>query len=229
MRAGPLTQNNSHESIATERSTPTKHLAGQKVTVSEQGTQPTLPGVATTLATSGNAPSVALARFLVIGCGSQHRGDEAAGLQVVDTVESWQLNGVATLAVPQLTPDHASEIINADYVIFVEACNGQSCSRTVQIEPVVGDFQPLRLLSGKPQGLNPWTLLNLTEQRYGNAPQAWLLKVPAIRPTASEHTGGKYTEGSNSMSSTAQIGCDRAIMTISRFLQTYQKPAGLSA
>ncbi|MEM9149082.1 MAG: hydrogenase maturation protease [Cyanobacteria bacterium P01_F01_bin.3] len=152
----------------------------------------------------------ARSRFLVIGCGSEQQGDEAAGLQVAKEVENWQLSSVKTLTAAQLSPDHATEIANADYVIFVDACSGQSCSRTVQVEPVVGDFQPLRQLSGKPQGLNPWTLLNLTEQRYGESPQAWLLKVPAER-----------VDTGSALSTTAQLGCDRATTTIARFLKNY--------
>lgn len=193
MRAAPSIRDASRQTAALKEAAAPKRVAEPKYTAYKSGSQ-----------------GAAHSRFLVIGCGHEQQGDEAAGLQVAKTVESWELASVKTLTASRLSPDHAAEIARADYVIFVDACSGQRCSRTVQIEPIVGDFQPLRRLSGKPQALNPWTLLNLTEQRYGESPQAWLLKVPA-----------ECGEVGSSLSATAQIGCDRATTTIARFLQTY--------
>lgn len=193
MRAAPLAQDASCQNAALKKVAAPKSVAALKHTAYESASQ-----------------GIAHSRFLVIGCGLDQQGDEAVGLQVVKAVESWQLASVKTLTVSQLIPDHAAEIAHADYVIFVDACGGQSCSRTVQIEPVVGESQPLRLLSGKSQGLNPWTLLNLTRQRHGESPQAWLLKVPA-----------EQVDQGTALSTTARLGCDRATTTIARFLQTY--------
>jgi len=208
MRAVPLNPDAAYQNATPKQSAAAKRVADFKRVASKHTLQ---ESSSQANAAQGNrALSIGRSRFLVIGCGSEQQGDESAGLQVAKAVESWQLASVKTLSVSQLSPDHAADIVNADYVIFVDACSGQSCSRTVQIEPVVGDSQPLRILSGKPQGLNPWTLLTLTEQRYGESPQAWLLKVPAER-----------TDGGSVLSTTAQLGCDRATTTIARFLQTY--------
>lgn len=94
-------------------------------------------------------------RFLVIGAGSERRGDEAAGPQVARAVENWQLASVTAIAVPQLAPSLAQAILNTDYVIFVEACSDSRCSRSVKIEPIVGDVQSRRLLSDSSHYLNP--------------------------------------------------------------------------
>ena len=210
MRAAPLDQDASSQNSALKQSAAPKRVANVKRIAHRSAFTQRELQESTPQSNQNSNQNAGKSRFLVIGCGKEQQGDEAAGHQVAKTVENRQLASVKTLTVSQLSPAHATEIASADYVIFVDACSGQSCSRAVQIEPIVGDFQPLRMLSGKAQGLNPWTLLNLTEQRYGEAPQAWLLKVPAER----------VDEGS-ALSTTAQLGCDRATTTIARFLQTY--------
>jgi len=152
-------------------------------------------------------------RFLVIGVGSERRGDEAAGPQVARAVENWQLQSVRAIAVPQLTPQLAPEIANTDYVIFVESCSDRCSTSTVQIEPIVGNIQSRRLLTNRSHYLNPWTLLSLSKQCYGVSPQSWLLQVPV------EHFNPEQP-----LSKTALNGCDRAIRTISQFIKTYQHP-----
>ena len=164
--------------------------------------------------------SLSSSRFLIIGCGKEHHGDEAVGPQVARIVNHWALDSVRTLTISQLQPSHAADIASAEYVIFVAGCRGYRCARTVQLEPIVGQFQPLRVLSGQPQILNPWTLLNLGQQRYDTAPQAWLLQVPTERFDPCLGVG-------ESLSATAQNGCDRALATITKFFQTYQDPAHL--
>jgi len=166
----------------------------------------------------------ARSRFLIVGFGNEHCGDEAVGPQVARTVAQWRLPDVETLMTSQLRPGHAAEITAAEYVIFVAACRGYRCARTVQFEPIVGESQPLRRLSGQPQSLNPWTLLNLVQQRYDSAPQAWLLQIPAERFEADCLSS---LDLDKMLSATAQNGCDRALATITKFFQTYQDPAQL--
>ena len=150
-------------------------------------------------------------RFLIIGYGNELRGDDAAGPRVAMHIAKWELEDVKTLSVHQLTPDLASDVARADYAIFVDACGGDHCSRTVQLEPIVGDCIPSSLPHNTTHHGNPWTLLNLAETIYGHSPQGWLLQIPTER----------FDFGAG-LSSTAQSGCDSAIRTIERFLQNYQ-------
>lgn len=162
------------------------------------------------------APHNHLDRFLVIGTGSQQRGDEAAGPQVARAVENWQLASVNAIAVPRLVPSLAQAILNTDYVIFVEACSGSRPTQSVKIEPIVGNIQSRRVLSNSSHYLNPWTLLNLVKQCYDVSPQAWLLQIPTER-----------FEPNAPLSKTALHGCDRAVNTISQFVKTYSQPTYL--
>lgn len=159
-------------------------------------------------------PAKSAERFLVIGYGNERRGDEGVGAMVARAVGRWQLQSVTTLVSSQLTPSHARDVIEANYVIFVDACGNRSGNNnSVKIEPIVGDSQVRRKLSGGMQCLNPWTLLSLTRQRYGHAPQAWLLQVPT-----------EHFDAQRPLSRTALQGCDRATRTIGQFLKTYHQP-----
>ena len=156
-------------------------------------------------------PESSQSRFLIIGYGYELRGDDAVGPKVATAVAEWRLSAVKTLAVHQLTPDLASDVSRADYVIFVNACGGEHCARTVQLEPIVGERVPNSLPRNTSHSGDPWILLNLASQVYGHSPQAWLLQIP----TESFNFG-------DALSSTAQSGCDLAVRTIEHFLQTYQ-------
>ena len=52
--------------------------------------------------TKSTTPSASPARFLIIGYGDEHRGDEGVGSKVAKAVESWQLDSVHTLVSSQL-------------------------------------------------------------------------------------------------------------------------------
>jgi hydrogenase maturation protease len=166
-------------------------------------------------------PAIAQSRFLVIGYGDELRGDDAVGLKVAQTVASWQLPFVKTMAVHQLGPELMNDIAAADYVIFVDACSDTCHARTVQLDPmVVGTSPPPASFSPRSNAnsahspsCHPLELLNLANQLYGKAPQAWLLKVPTERFNASER-----------LSSITQRGCDQAVRTIEQFWKTYQQP-----
>ncbi|MGB3295747.1 MAG: hydrogenase maturation protease [Phormidesmis sp.] len=158
--------------------------------------------------------AVAQSRFLIIGYGNERQGDGAVGPRVADIVANWQLPAIKTVAVQQLTPDLVNDLVATDYVIFVDACSGKSCARTVQIDPIVAGSRAPRTLPAGSRSDEPLALLNLTRQLYGRGPQAWLLQVPS-----------ESFEVGKGLSSTTQQGCDRAVRTIEQFIKTYQPSA----
>ncbi len=183
----------------------------------------TSTGLLTSLST-GTSPLPAIfqtpskARFLIVGYGNDPTGDGAVGPQVADVIASWHLPAIKTIATQQLSPDLMDDIVLADYVIFIDACTGQSCARTVQLDPIIVGSQLPRTLAPDSKGETPLALLNLTQQRYGRTPQAWLLQVPT-----------ESFERRDGFSATTQRGYDRAVRTIEQFLKTYQQPAWMSA
>ncbi len=58
---------------------------------------------------------------LVIGYGSDLRGDDGAGRRVADHIEARQIAGVTVRSVTQLTPELALDIAGKDVVVFVDA------------------------------------------------------------------------------------------------------------
>ena len=158
-------------------------------------------------------------RFLIIGHGNKLRGDDAVGPMVADTVASWRLPSTEAMSVHQLTEDLASHIAATDYVIFVSACSGSSCARTVQLDPIVEGTKIFETLTVKDiHRSNALSLLDLAQQIYGHRPQAWFLQVPI----ASFDCEGE-------LSSITQRGCDQAVRTVEKFMRTYRKPEWMSS
>ena len=157
-------------------------------------------------------------RFLIIGHGRERQGDATVGAKVAEMIASWHLPSVKSTSVSNLTPELINDIVATDYVIFVEACGGESCARTTQIDPIVPGGHPSRTMPSGLSTCQPLSLLNLTQQLYGRAPQAWLLQVPTENFDAGE-----------ALSATAQRGYDRAVRTIEQFLKTYQTPVCVAA
>jgi len=167
-----------------------------------------------TLKTKGRSPF----QFLIIGYGNELKGDDAVGLKVADVVSSWRLPEVKSISVHQLTPELVNNIVDTDYVIFVDACGGNSCARTVQLDPVLPGAEWPKAMAKETHVYNPLTLLTLTKQLYGQAPQAWMLQIPTERFALGE-----------GLSSTALRGCDRALITIAQFFKTYKTPTWVAA
>ncbi|MEL7350518.1 MAG: hydrogenase maturation protease [Cyanobacteria bacterium P01_A01_bin.116] len=162
------------------------------------------------MARSTPLQAVLQSRFLIIGYGNELCGDDAVGSRVADTIAGWHLPSVKTISTHQLTPELVNDIVLTDYVIFIDACSGSSCARTVQLDPIVVGNHAAFAAKGA-HSHSPFSLMTLTQQLYGRIPQAWLLQVPT------ESLG--YGE---ELSSTTERGCDRAIRTIEQFLRTYQ-------
>jgi hydrogenase maturation protease len=153
-------------------------------------------------------------RFLIIGYGNELRGDDAVGPKVAETVASWQLPSVTGVAAHQLTPELVNDIAASDYVFFVDACSDHCGARNVQLDPIVAGRQLPRSLPAYTHTAHPLALLNLAKQLYGQAPQAWLLQVPA-----------ESFDFGKGLSSVTQKGCDQAVRTIEQFWKTYQQPS----
>ncbi|MEM9906521.1 MAG: hydrogenase maturation protease [Cyanobacteria bacterium P01_D01_bin.44] len=150
--------------------------------------------------------------FLIIGYGNELRSDDAVGPWVARVVADWHLPLVSALAVHQLTPELADAISHVDYVIFIDAC-GESCSQSIQLDPLAVDSPVPRTMSLGGHSYAPMALLSLTQGLYGHHPQAWLLQIPI-----------EGFELGETLSATAQEGCDRALRIIEQFLRTYQWP-----
>lgn len=161
----------------------------------------------------GLAPeSIRKSRFLIIGYGNELRKDDAVGPLVAEAVANWQMPSIRSLSVLHLTENLVHDIAGTDYAIFVTACSGSSCARTLQIDPIEQGSRMFEALAVKDiHTCNPRTLLDLSQQRYGREPQAWFLQVPVE----------SVAEGEG-LSSTAQQGGDHAVRIIGQFLKTYQ-------
>jgi len=114
-----------------------------------------------------------VADTLVIGYGSDLRGDDAAGRHVVRRVADLGLSGVATLEVHQLTPELATALGSHRRVVFVDAAAGVDEVAAVAVsaapEPSPGTHHA-----------TPAGLLALARSALGAEPgEAVLVTVPA--------------------------------------------------
>ncbi len=112
---------------------------------------------------------------LVIGYGNTLRSDDGVGQVVAETIADWQLQGVRSLAVHQLTPELAADIATVQQVIFVDAIAAEADS-TVQVQRLAADASSQ--LGGHYQ--SPRSLLRLAHQLYAAAPIAYQILIPAV-------------------------------------------------
>ena len=111
-------------------------------------------------------------KTLVIGYGNGLRGDDAVGPRAAEQVEGWDLPGVTSLAVHQLTPELAAAIAEAEAVWFIDAC----IEGPGRVEPVVPSEPDSRLN----HLWSPGVLLYLAKSLYGAEPPAYHLLIPAV-------------------------------------------------
>jgi hydrogenase maturation protease len=110
--------------------------------------------------------------ILIIGYGNELRGDDAVGLRVAEALGQLKLPGTQVLTVPQLTPELAEPLSQADTAIFVDAAVDGPAGQ-VEVTPC----GPVDL--GRPLGHvgDPDSLLALAGAVFGRTPSAWLVKV----------------------------------------------------
>jgi hydrogenase maturation protease len=113
--------------------------------------------------------------LLVIGYGNTLRSDDGVGPRVAEAVGALRLPGVRTLICQQLSPEHADPISRSERVIFVDAA--VDAARGVQLRPLEpGDSSQLMAHAADPR-----TMLALSRDVFGHAPQAWWLTIPAVQ------------------------------------------------
>ena len=108
-------------------------------------------------------------RWLVLGYGNPLRGDDRVGHAIAEACTG---DDVQAMAVPLLTPELASDLAEADGVVFVDARHGPDAGR-VRSEVVVA--QPAA--ASLSHALTPAALLYLTGILYGKWPKARLVTV----------------------------------------------------
>jgi len=117
-----------------------------------------------------------MTQVLIIGYGNTLRSDDGAGQRVAEAIQQWDLPGVRSLPVHQLTPDLAADLADVDRVIFVDAVSFDPAS-TMEIS-----LHPLTTIdSSSPLGhaCDPRSLLALTQRLYDKTPAAYGLWIPA--------------------------------------------------
>ncbi len=114
---------------------------------------------------------------LVIGYGNPLRGDDGAGWRVAQILEEkWAgPNGPAHLFCHQLTPEVVLELREVRRVLFVDA-SATGVPGTFDLHRIEPRADPGASIS---HHVSPETLLQLTLQLFGAAPEAWMLTVAA--------------------------------------------------
>ncbi len=110
---------------------------------------------------------------LVIGYGSDLRGDDAAGRRVADHIEARQLDGVTVVSAVQLTPEMALAIAGRDIVVFVDA---SVTDHDVTVQELTVPTMPTVTMT---HHADPATILSLVPS-VGNPPdRAFVVSIPA--------------------------------------------------
>jgi hydrogenase maturation protease len=107
---------------------------------------------------------------LVIGIGNDLRGDDGVGVRVVRALRPRA--DVETIVVHQLVPELADRLRAAQRVLFVDASIEDETVRLDRVEP--------SLHRGLGHACSPAALVGWTRFAYGEEPQAWLLRIPAV-------------------------------------------------
>lgn len=107
--------------------------------------------------------------LLVLGYGSELRGDDALGRRLAEAVEGWP--GVRSLSVHQLMPELVEELASCDRVVFADAEEREGDPTLTRLEAPGGG--PVAWHHATPEAL-----LALCRDLHDRAPEAWLLSLP---------------------------------------------------
>ncbi len=130
--------------------------------------------------------------FLVIGYGNSLRSDDGAGQIVANKIAEWELSGVKSLAVHQLTPELAEDISQVDTVIFIDAVvTNSGNSESVQIQKITATDNNNSL----GHNCDPRSLLAMTQILYGKVVKAHWVLIPAINFDFGEELSYVATRG----------------------------------
>jgi hydrogenase maturation protease len=110
---------------------------------------------------------------LVIGIGNTIRGDDGAGIRVVERIAARHTD-VDVLCVQQLSPEHADTIARYDRLIVVDASVTADSVRVTSLH-AAGDAHMPRTHNVTPEGI-----LALSSTLYARVPsEALLIEIPA--------------------------------------------------
>ncbi len=121
-------------------------------------------------------PGAAVAPCLVLGWGSDLRGDDAVGRRLAERVAGWAVPGVTAHALHQLTPELAEPIAAARRVVFLDAYPAAAPGDGVQCAALAPASASPTTLGHR---ADPAALLALAGTLYGRQPEAWLVGIPA--------------------------------------------------
>jgi len=115
--------------------------------------------------------------WLIIGYGNTLRGDDGVGYVIAETVADWNLTGVRSLAVHQLTPDLARVIAQSEQLLLIDAVVPSATPNpTVTIEPLTIDYS--QTFTG--HFADPGSLLAIAQMLYDYAPTTYRLLIPTV-------------------------------------------------
>ncbi|HEY9826991.1 MAG TPA: hydrogenase maturation protease [Stenomitos sp.] len=143
-------------------------------------------------------------KILAIGYGNTLRGDDGIGPWVAEQIAVQQWPEVRSLSVPQLTPELAAEIAEADVVFFIDAWATEAQRPQARIVALSAPTQSRRL----DHLWTPNVLLYLAQSLYNTTPTAYQILIPATR----------FDYGAP-FSDVARAGADWAIATLRNCLQ----------
>lgn len=106
---------------------------------------------------------------LVIGIGNPLRRDDGIGPRVARALERFP--SVLTCEVQELVPELAERLREARRVLFIDADVDGSDVRLARVEEGARGFG---------HDLDPSGLLDLSQQAFGEVPEAWTLSVPGV-------------------------------------------------
>ncbi len=113
-------------------------------------------------------------RTLVIGYGNPLRRDDGAGPEAARRLAGMQPPGVVVVEAHQLLPEHAELLSRVRRAVFVDA-SAEEGLEEVRLQPV----EPAAGAGLDPHVSDPGRLLALAAELFGNAPEAWMLRLPA--------------------------------------------------
>ncbi len=62
---------------------------------------------------------------VIVGYGNELRGEDAFGVDVIKELEKFHLKNTKLISAFQLTPEIVLELLEADEIIFIDACNNE--------------------------------------------------------------------------------------------------------
>ncbi len=138
-------------------------------------------------------------RGLVIGFGNPGRGDDGLGPRLVEAFEERRGQGAAGCdveAVFQLSLEHAAEVADRRWVVFVDAAaeGGEPFAVSELAPEPAGSAGEARLGAGfSTHDMGPEAVLALAESSFGRRPPAWLLAIRGYRFGLAEHLSRRAT------------------------------------